>query len=147
MKHRFPVSPEEDFFLHLQTSWTQVQKLTEEALQSAGLTVAEYTMLRIVENSPGITAGETRARLYATAPSVAQTVAQLERKEMIKRGKDAQDARRLPLTVTAKGSKSLKNAKKAVSQLISRQKLAPGLLHSLTRNLSTFLSSLPPYGA
>jgi DNA-binding MarR family transcriptional regulator len=147
MKHRFPVSTEEDFFLHLQTAWTVTQKLTEEALQTCGLTVAEYTLLRIVENSPGITAGETRARLYSTAPSVAQMVAQLERKELLKRGKDAEDARRLPLNVTAKGSKALKNAKKAISQLISQQKLASGLLHSLTRNLSTFLSSLPPYGA
>lgn len=140
------ITGEEAFFLHLMSTANQTQKMCEEAVRVSGVTVAEYTLLRIVENAPGITAGEARARLYATAPSIAQLVAQLEGKKLLQRVRDPVDARRLPLRLTADGKKSVQKAKRAVSQLLSRLKLPQGLLDSLTTNLSTYLSSLPPYG-
>ena len=141
------MSSDEAFFMHLQRAQAITQKFAETALMKAGITVAEYTLMRIIENTPAITAGQARARLYATAPSVAQIVAQLIGKKLLMRGKDPSDARRLPLTLTPRGKKALHNAKQAISQLISSLKLPAGLLDSLTRNLSTFLSSLPPYGS
>lgn len=142
-----PVTPEEQFFLTLNGACTLVQKFTEEGLRSAGLSAAEYTMLRIVENTPGVTAGEAKSRLYATAPAVAQLVAQLERRGMLSRGRDPADARRLPLRLTAKGRKHLQNAKRAVSQHVRAMKLPSGLLDSMTSDLSILLSTLSSHGA
>lgn len=140
------VSAEENFFLMLNAACTRVQKFTEEGLQSAGLTLAEYTMLRIVENTPGVTAGEAKLRLYATAPAVAQLVAQLERRDMLSRGQDPHDARRLPLRLTTKGSKHLQSAKRAVLQHIQSMKLPSGLLDSMTSDLSILLTTLSSHG-
>lgn len=148
MKH--PVSrptAEEAFFLLLNKSSSNLQKAAEEGLKNAGISVAEYTMLRIIENSPGITAGEAKKRLYATAPAVAQLVAKLEARGMVRRGSDAADARRLPLHLTEKGVGQLQDAKKSVAQLIRALKLPKGLLESLSNSLSIFSSSLPAYAS
>lgn len=140
------IGREEGFFLSLNSACTIVQKFAEESLRDAGLSIAEYTFMRIIENTPGITAGEARGRLYATAPSVAQLVAQLERRGFIKRGKDSMDARRLPLRLTPKGANVLRKARKHVDSVVQKMRLPAGLLDSLTSNLSSLLSSLPPYG-
>jgi DNA-binding MarR family transcriptional regulator len=138
---------EEKFFLALHASATSIQKMADKALRPADLTIAEYTMLRIIENTPGITAGEAKKRVFSTAASVAQLIAQLERRNFIRRGQDSNDARRLPLTLSPTGKKQLQNGKTAVAQLIRSLKLHTSLLDSMTKDLSIFLSSLPPYGS
>ncbi len=140
-------SAEEEVFLLLHKTASKLEKTAEEGLRIAALSVAEYTMLRIVQNTPGITAGEAKERLYATAPAVAQLVAKLEARGMIRRGSDKTDARRLPLHLTAKGTKHVKSAKDAISQLLSELKLPHSLLHSLVHNLSLFSTSLSSYAS
>jgi DNA-binding MarR family transcriptional regulator len=140
-------SPEEALFVLLNRCASNLQKAAEEGMKNAGLSVAEYTMLRIVENTPGITAGEAKARLYATAPAVAQLVAKLEGRGLLQRDSDRTDARRLQLRLTRAGAKQLQNAKKSVAQLVRALKLPHGLVESLLNNLSTFSSSLSAYGS
>lgn len=140
-------SAEEALFLLVHKTASNLQKTGEEGLRAAGLSVAEYSMLRVVQHFPGITAGEAKSHLYYTAPAVAQLVAKLEARGMLKRGSDTTDARRLPLYLTAKGTKHVKNAKHAISQLVSGLKLPRSLLHSLTHDLSLFSTSLSSYAS
>jgi|GEM_PF-5584426 len=141
------VTNEEAFFLALSSASGIVYRKAEDALRKADLTVAEYTLLRIVENTPGVTAGEARARLYATAPSVAAIVSQLLQKGFLRRGSDPKDARRLPLRLSSQGQKVLLKAKKSVSTMLHMLSVPSKLLDSLTSDLTRLLSSLPPYGS
>lgn len=140
------VSAEESFFLTVQKTTSALQKATDALLRPMGLTVAEYMLLRVIENTPSITAREAALRLNMRAPTIAQLVAQLELKRFLERTKDPNDARRLPLRLSASGRKILGGAKKIVSRWIADMRLSPALLDSLTKNLLTFLSSLPSYG-
>lgn len=140
------VTLEEHFFLSLTRAGSIIHKIADASLKRAGLTLAEYNLLRIVENTPGITAGEARSRLYATAPSVAQLVAQLTRRSLLQRLRDPKDARRLPLALTASGRSSLRGAKREVSSMLKGLSLPPRVLPSLVEDLTLLLSSLPSYG-
>lgn len=139
-------SVQERFFLALVAGATNVQRLAEKTLAAEGITLAQYNLLRIIQNSPGITAGETRVRLMATAPSVAQLISQLESRGWIHRTPDTDDARKLHLTVSDKGMHLVAAANRAVRDLIEILHIPDELLASLTVDLSSLLSSLPPYG-
>lgn len=141
------VAPEERFFITLSSAAAVLQKTVEEEVRMAGLSVAQYTLLRIVEHNPGITAGEARGRMYSSAPAVAQLVKELARKNLLRQERDANDARRLPLKLTSKGTQALKKAKKSVGRLVEEMQLPAGLLESALKNLSLFLSSLPSHVA
>jgi len=138
---------EEQFFFLLTNASSNLQKIVEKALRTSELSIAEYTMLRIIENTPGITAGEARKRLYATAPSIAQIIAQLEPRGLLRRVDDSDDGRRLPIFITAKGKKHLKKAKNSIAQLVRTLNLKRGHLETLSANLSLFLSTPLFHGA
>ena len=139
-------SAEESLFLTLNATCSRLQKTAEELVRTANLTVAEYTILRLVQNSPGIVAGEVKDRLYATAPSVAQLVMQVEKKGFLRRSRDAADARRRPLHITPAGAAALNAAGATIHQFLQSLSLSPGFLPSLERQLHQFLTSLSSYG-
>lgn len=141
------ITADEEFFLALTSAYARVTRLMEEAINGAGLTIAEYTMLRIINNTPGVTASEARARLFATAPSVAQLIERLERKRCIRRVRDENDSRKLHLHLSSEGAKRLQKGRKAIVEFLSSLSLPPSLLSSLSKDLSTLLSSLPPHGS
>jgi len=142
---RLPV--EEEFFLAMTNGATLVQKLTETAIRTTGITVAEHTLLRIVQNTPGITAADARARLFATAPSTAQIVSSLEKKGCVTRVRDDIDTRKLHLFLTTTGKKAIAAGQKNVSALMKRVSIPPSLLQSLSGNLHSLISSLSLYAA
>ena len=145
-KHRASASPEETFFLTLQKTTSLLQKSADSILRPIGLTVAEYMLLRVIENIPGITARDAALHLDARAPTIAQLVSQLESRQLLERIRDPKDARRLPLRLSGRGRKIVILAKRAVSEWISDMQHSPRLLQALTQNLLTFLSSLPSHG-
>ena len=140
------ISSEESFFLALTACSAGVHRLVEKPLSSAGITVAQYNLLRIIENTPGITAGETRVRLMATAPSVAQLIAQLEGQGWIVRTQDDSDARKLHLAISPSGLKTLRDAHERIRAIVEELNISEALLASLTQDLSSLLSSLPSHG-
>jgi len=148
----YSVHAGEEFFRQLTLAAALSRRHAERLLLPLGLTVAEYTLLRIVRNTPGIAAKEAQGRLYATAPSVAQLVKSVERKGFIRRSVNGKDARIQHIDLTAKG-KSL--ADKAYSLTIrdnatlrigdSRLRETTALLETVIDTLSP-LSSPTPYG-
>ncbi len=142
-----PATPDEAFFLALLGVYTQLQKRSEATLRREGLTVAEYGLLRVVENMPGITAAFVRKRLFASAPFIAQLVASAETKGFLSRARDLDDGRRQPLILTSLGKKTARAARGAVEEMLRSLRLPEALLRSLASDLTTVLHSLPPHGA
>jgi DNA-binding MarR family transcriptional regulator len=137
---------DEQVFVLLSQSYMLCRKLAEKEAAMAGITLAEYSFLRLVENVPGITASEVRKRLFMTAPSVAQLVKSVSEKEMIERGSDTDDTRRQPLRLTKTGTKAVKNARASIHNALKKRKIPPTLLESLSQDLSLLFSSLSSYG-
>jgi MarR family transcriptional regulator, organic hydroperoxide resistance regulator len=136
---------DEELFLSLMGAYTLAAKGVEKALRPANLTVAEYALLRVVENRPGVTAAQAGQRLFATAPSIAQLVRKLEDKKMLARDRDAADARKMHLALTGEGKAAVKAGRKGAQAFLRSLDLPDGLLSSLGADLSTLLASLSPY--
>lgn len=133
---------DERFFLSLAATYARAQKTVEKLLRPHGLTIAEYALLRIVENRPGVTAGQARARLDATAPSVAQLVKRALDKGFLLRSRDAHDARRQPLRLSKTGSARVRAARSAIETLVRGLPLNASALSSLADQLDSILLSL-----
>ncbi len=138
--------PDEQVFLLLSRSYALCRKMAEKELRLAGVTLSEYTLMRIVHNTPGVTAGMAAKRLDASAPSVAQLVKSLHAKGFISRGSDRADIRRQPMTLTWKGRRAVIRARAAIQKALRKMTLSEKTLHSLISDLSTLLTSLSPYG-
>ena len=140
------VAPYEQFFLSLTAVHARVHRLAEAILLRSGITVAEYTLLRIVENTPGITAAQARRRLFATAPSIAQLVSHMEAKRLVRRVRDRIDARKLHLQLTPIGQRAVRRGKSSLERLIGSLPLPSRTWNRLTADLEHLLSSLPSHG-
>ena len=138
--------PHEWAFLQLIQAYGQSRRLTERELSPFGITIAEYTLLRILQNTPHITASQARTRLATTAPSLAQLVKSLSRKGMIRRSADRVDTRRQPIDLTAKGKKTIEKARSAIQQTLRKLVVSPATVRTLTDALSDLLTSLSSYG-
>jgi DNA-binding MarR family transcriptional regulator len=138
--------PEEHVFLLLSQTSTLCKKMSERALRPTGLTLAEYMLLRVTQNTPGVTAGEVGLRMFSKPPSVAQLVKSAERKGMIERRADTEDIRRRPLYLTAKGSDTVKLGRKAIEYTLQETRIPDTTLHGLITHLTSLFSSLSPYG-
>lgn len=139
-------SDAEHFFLALTEAADRTRDFVDAVQAKLGLTAGEYALLRVVENHPGIVAAEAGERLRITGPSVAEVVARLERKGLIRRLPDPTDARRRKLRLTASGRQLVTSGKKATINAIRALKVPQGDLSVLTHSLRSFLSSLPSHG-
>ncbi len=141
-----PIGLEEQAFLLLSQNYVLCKKLSDRELSMLGITLAEHTLLRIIENSPGITAGEARKRMFSSAPSLAQLVKSAEQKELMKRGSDSNDTRRQPMTLTKKGRDVVMNGRNAIQKALRNLDISPKVLHALIASHSSLSSSLSSYG-
>ncbi len=138
--------PHEKIFLLLSQCQMLTRKFAEKELRTLGITVAEYALLRVIENHPRPTASEAGKRLFATAPSIAQLVKHLKKKGLIESGSDATDIRRQPLSLTAKGKTDVVLGRQAIQNALQRLNLPQNGLKSLEDELSSLFSSLTSYG-
>ncbi len=138
--------PDEQAFVLLTQAAALSRRMAEAELVTCRITVAEYSLLRIMQNTPNVTASEAGKRLYASAPSVAQLVKSLERKGLMRRTQDAKDTRRQHMRLTPAGITIINRARATIQKALRKLRLSDPMLESLTRDLSTLLSSLSPYG-
>ncbi len=137
-------SPHERLFLLLSRSATLLEKIIGEAIVSAGLTVAEYNFLSIVENHDKVTARDIQQMLSAAAPSVAQMVARLEKKGFLKRDKSGDDGRMMFLRLTFWGRRALKKARQSAEARVKKTRIAQKTLATLLAPLDALVSALSP---
>ena len=139
-------SDDEYFFLALTEAADRTRSFVDAVQSRLGLTGGEYALLRVIERHPDITAAEAGERLRIKGPSVAEVVARLERRALIKRLPDPTDARRRKLRLTPDGNRIVRSGRKATMEAIRALKLPPKELAALTASLTRFLSSLPSHG-
>ncbi len=133
---------DEQVFLLLSQNFSLCKKIVDRELRTTGVTLAEYSLLRILQNTPSITASSARKRLFTSAPSIAQLVKSIERKDLIQRGSDRRDVRRQPMTLTKKGEALVTDARRIIQRSLRRLTIPEKLLQALQSNLFSLFSSL-----
>lgn len=137
---------EEYFFLALTEAADRTRSFVDDVQSLLGLTGGEYALLRVVERHQDITAAEAGKRLRIKGPSVAEVVARLERRGLLRRTTDVSDARRRKLRLSPAGRQLVRSGRKATMDAIRSLRIPKNTFASMTRSLRSFLSSLPPYG-
>lgn len=141
------IKTEEEFFLGVSRTFQLMRKHAERLLQPTGVTLSEYTLLRIVDAQPNVTAREMCDILYATAPTIAHTIASLERKKLITRTADAKDARRQHIKLTPGGRKIATRGKKDINAFARSLDIKPALFASAGKVLEDFQKKLESAGS
>lgn len=141
-KNGSTIKTEEEFFLGVLRTFQLMRKHAERILQPTGVTFSEYTLLRIVDASPNVTAREICDVLYATAPTIAHTIASLERKKLITRTIDSKDARRQHIKLAANGRKIVLRGKKDINAFVKSLGIKPTLFTSADKVFGEFQKKL-----
>ncbi len=144
------VHPGEEFFRRVTLAATLARRNAERVLSPFRLTVAEYTLLRIIRNTPDLTAREVRKRMHSTAPSVAQLVKSIQAKGLIDRAASTGDARVQYITLTPRGKVLVEKAFDAVTRDLRDMHIDErdfiDTSGKLSRIIDSLSSSLLPHG-
>lgn len=132
-------SVEEQFLVSLTRCQGLLRKHAECALGSTGITPAEYQLLRMIQEDPGMSAKTARSILSTSAPTIAQAVDALMKKGFLKRSANAQDARVQELYLTLKGRVRIGQARRAMDGALRSLGLSGSTLQSLTKNLGSVM--------
>jgi DNA-binding MarR family transcriptional regulator len=79
--------------------------------ESLGVTARQVTLLWLIKSNPGLSLRELAAEERISAPALSGFVDRLERAGLIERVRDADDRRRVGLTLTAAGARLLKRVR------------------------------------
>lgn len=137
---------DEQVFLLLSQSYLLCKKMADRTVARQGITLAEYSLLRLLAKQPGTTATTLRKHLFASAPFIAQTVKSLERKTLLERQQDKKDIRRQFLRLTPRGRGVVTRAREDIQRALSALALPQRNLRALHSELTALFSSLSPYG-
>lgn len=116
--------PEAAVNLLLAAAW--LNERLDAALEPVGISRAQYNVLRILKGvSPeGHPRCEIARRMIDRAPDVTRLIDRLERRRLVERGRDPQDARRSETRITRSGMALLTKASaaaQAVEQELARR--------------------------
>ena len=94
--------------LYLSKQWeTAVRSHLEAVLSPAGVSVAQYTALTVLERSPGLTSATLARRAFVTAQAMSEVVRTLEANGLITRAPDPDHAKRLLIDLTPSATELL----------------------------------------
>jgi DNA-binding MarR family transcriptional regulator len=79
--------------------------------EQAGITARQATLLWLVKRSPGLSLAELAAEEGISPPAMSGHVDRLERLDLVRRVRDAQDRRRVGLELTDEGARLLRNVR------------------------------------
>ena len=79
--------------------------------ETLGVTARQVSLLWLIKRSPGLSLRELAAEEGISAPALSGYVDRLERAGLIERVRDAEDRRRVGLTLTEEGSRLLKRVR------------------------------------
>jgi DNA-binding MarR family transcriptional regulator len=111
IKKRHPFEyPEEEAYLNLWRTFTQIFQATEEHLKVYNLCATHYNILRILageklHTGEGLPVLEVRDRLITRVPDITRLTDKLVNMGLIKRTRTSTDRRLVLLTLTPKGEK------------------------------------------
>ncbi len=95
----------------------------EQLMKSAGLTGAQYNVLRILRGAgrPGLACREIGERMISRDPDITRLLDRMEKRGLITRARQSDDRRVVKTCVTAQGLEILKSLDQPVRELHKRQ--------------------------
>ena len=117
------VSTEEEAFLAVQRTASELNQGIAELLKPLGLTAPQYNVLRILRGAgnAGLACREIGARLVARDPDVTRLLDRMEKQGLIARARESADRRVVITRITPKGRELVTKLDKPVSELHLRQ--------------------------
>ena len=100
----FP-SLEEEVLVGLARTADAVQRGFVEVFKSAGLTVTQYNVLRILRGAgaPGLSCGDIAERMVTRDPDLTRLLDRLETRRLVSRARDGEDRRVVTTRITQAG--------------------------------------------
>jgi len=92
----------------------------DAALQAHGLSLAQYAVLRRLEDDPGLSGADLARRMHITAQTVNRLIAALEHAGLLERFPDANHNRILRARLTDAGQRAVTAARRAVAAVEER---------------------------
>jgi len=109
----------------------------EEVCAQAGMTIAQFTALTVLERRPGITSSELARRSFVRAQTMAQTMDPLLDAGLVRRERDPDHARRLLLFLTDEGAAAVARTAPRLAEL--ERLLTTGFAEEETAALADYL--------
>ena len=121
-----------------------LQKISKRMSASIGLTGPQRLAIRIIGRSPGIGAGEVAALMHLDPSTLTGILRRLVERRMIVRDVDPADARRVRLSLTAKGRSIDRRRAGTVEAAVRRTlaQLSPEEIAAASRVLTLLASQL-----
>lgn len=98
-------SPAHEALLNLLVAAAYVRQIVDEAVETHGITQAQYNVLRILRGAHpnGYPRGEIATRMIDRAPDVTRLIDRLERRGLVERARSLTDRRQSLTVITGKG--------------------------------------------
>jgi DNA-binding MarR family transcriptional regulator len=111
-------SPEEAAFISLLRTAEQLQWRVTEMLKPHGLSPTQYNALRILRGAgaQGLACNQIRERMINRDPDVTRLLDRLERRGLLRRGREQQDRRVIKTRITPAGLDLLKSLDRPVAE-------------------------------
>jgi DNA-binding MarR family transcriptional regulator len=118
-----PVPPEDQLFVSLLRAADSLSQEAERFLKSAGLTGAQYNVLRILRGAEpdGILCRGIAERMISRDPDMTRLLDRIEKHGWITRQRQKDDRRVIKTRITAEGLKLLKKLDQPVHDLHEKQ--------------------------
>ncbi len=130
---------EVEAYVNLLRTADALARAVEQLLDSAGLTGAQYNVLRILRGAggEGLACGEIGERMITRDPDITRLLDLLEARKLITRARDRRDRRVIAVRITREALRILKKLDGPVLQLHRRQ-----LRHMGRRELAALIRLL-----
>jgi DNA-binding MarR family transcriptional regulator len=134
--------PEHEAFVALQRAAGRLAQGVTEALKPAGLTPAQYNVLRILRGAEpaGLACGEVTERLVTRDPDMTRLLDRMQAHGLVTRARGEDDRRVVLTRITAKGLRLLATLDEPIAELHRRQ--LGHLGRTKLRELTAFLEAV-----
>lgn len=95
----------------LRMAWLQVSEKLEENSLNVSLSAAEYTILQMIAQSPGVRQGHLAQALYIKPAAMTRIIRTFEERALVLREIPAGDRRTVRLSIRSAGRKALEQAR------------------------------------
>ena len=95
----------------LRMAWLQISEKLEESSQSVSLSAAEYTILRMIAQTPGIRQGHLAQALYIKPAAMTRIIRAFQDRALVAREIPDGDRRTVRLSILPAGSKAIDQAR------------------------------------
>ena len=139
-RSRSPASTslEESVFVEMARTTDLLSRGPAQLLKEADLSPAQYNVLRILRGSPdGLLCGQIAERMITRDPDITRLLDRMEKRDLLRRHRDAADRRRVLVRISQQGLAALSRLDEPMQQIHIRQlgHLAPKRLQKLLREL------------